>query len=220
MIVLDTNIVSEFMGSPPAPAVRAWLNGQDTTTLHITAVTVAEIKLGLRTMPAGKRRRLLDEQFERFHAQAFPSRVLPFDEGAADAYADIRARRSRAGRPVTLCVEISEQRLVGDPSKLAERLRPFQDAGIEVAIDDLGFGRSSLEVLLVVEPKIVKIDRRYITGVSGDPQQSRLLRRFLTLVRGAGATAIAEGVETREDMTVLRDMGVPLAQGFLWGKPE
>ena len=102
MIVLDTNIVSEFMGSPPAPAVRAWLNGQDTTTLHITAVTVAEIKLGLRTMPAGKRRRLLDVQFERFHAQAFPSRVLPFDEGAADAYAEIRARRSRAGRPGTL----------------------------------------------------------------------------------------------------------------------
>ncbi len=102
MIVLDTNIVSEFMGSPPAPAVRAWLNGQDTTTLHVTAVTVAEIRLGLRLMAAGKRRRLLGEQFERFLAQSFPSRVLPFDEGAADAYAEIRARRSRSGRPVTL----------------------------------------------------------------------------------------------------------------------
>ncbi len=148
----------------------------------------------------------------RYHFNIFPATI------AAIPVEELALLLRSTGRPVTLCVEISEQRLVGDPQHLAARLEPFRKAGIEIAIDDLGFGRSSLEVLLVADPKVVKVERRYVTGVAGDREQARLLRRFLTLVHGVGALAIAEGVETREDLVVLREMGVEYAQGFLWGQ--
>jgi len=150
----------------------------------------------------------------RYHFNVFPATI------AAVPVEELALLLRSTGRPVTLCVEISEQRMVGDPQVLAARLEPFRKAGIEIAIDDLGFGRSSLEVLLVAEPKVVKVERRYVTGVATDREQARLLRRFLTLVQGVGALAIAEGVETREDLDALREMGIQYAQGFLWGRPD
>jgi len=83
MIVLDTNVVSELMTAPPAPAVKAWLNAQDGATLYFTSVSIGEISFGLHAMPDGQRQALLAERFERFLAQAFRSRILVFD--AADS---------------------------------------------------------------------------------------------------------------------------------------
>ncbi|MEM9532378.1 MAG: type II toxin-antitoxin system VapC family toxin [Pseudomonadota bacterium] len=102
MIILDTNVVSEFMGSPPASAVLDWLNAQESESLHFTAVSVAEITFGLRVLPAGKRRDLLSEQFERFLARAFATRILPFDLPAAKYYGELCARRRRLGRPISV----------------------------------------------------------------------------------------------------------------------
>jgi predicted nucleic acid-binding protein len=59
MIVLDTNVVSEVMRAEPSPSVVSWLNHQDASLLYLTAVTVAEIRYGLRVLPEGKRRRSL-----------------------------------------------------------------------------------------------------------------------------------------------------------------
>ncbi len=66
MIVLDTNVVSEFMTSLPAAAVRAWLNAQDGSKIFLTTLSVAEISFGLRVMADGQRRRLLADRFEQF----------------------------------------------------------------------------------------------------------------------------------------------------------
>ncbi len=101
MIVVDTNVISEFMGTPPAPAVLQWLNAQDAITLYITSISVAEIQLGLQLMPAGKRQRLLAQQFEQFLAVAFDTRFLEFDAKAAKYYADCRAGRRTSGRPMS-----------------------------------------------------------------------------------------------------------------------
>ncbi len=100
MIVLDTNIVSEFMTSPPAAPVLAWLNNQDAADLYLTTISIAEIVFGLRAMPDGKRRRLLHDRFEQFLTSAFQSRILVFDEAAARAYGEIRGDRRELGRPM------------------------------------------------------------------------------------------------------------------------
>ncbi len=101
MIILDTNVVSEFMTSPPAGPVLNWLNAQDTASLYLSTITIAEIGFGLGVMSSGKRRRLLHERFEQFVAAAFDQRILPFDEDAARIYGKILAYRQEIGRPMS-----------------------------------------------------------------------------------------------------------------------
>ena len=93
--------MSEFMTSPPASSVLSWLNAQDTPSLYLTTITIGEIGFGLRAMPAGKRRGVLNERFEQFVATAFDQRILPFDEAAARIYGEILGHRREIGRPIS-----------------------------------------------------------------------------------------------------------------------
>jgi predicted nucleic acid-binding protein len=101
MLILDTNVVSEFMTSPPSNAVLNWLNAQRSSSLYLSTITIAEIGFGLKVMPEGKRRRILGERFEQFVATAFDQRILPFDEDAARIYGDILSHRRVLGRPMS-----------------------------------------------------------------------------------------------------------------------
>lgn len=101
MILVDTNVISEFMTSPPDDQVRQWLNRQETSSLFLPAIAVAEITFGLGVMPDGRRRNLLGERFEQFLALVFAGRILPFDEAEARIYGELRARRQSAGRPIS-----------------------------------------------------------------------------------------------------------------------
>jgi len=101
MILLDTNVVSEFMRPLPAPEVRAWIKFQPTTNLFISAVTEAELRLGFELLPAGKRRDGFGAALELVLTQDFDSRILPFDRAAACAYAKIVTERRRSGRPIS-----------------------------------------------------------------------------------------------------------------------
>ena len=91
--------------------------------------------------------------------------------------------------------------------------------GLLVAIDDVGFGRSSLESLIILEPDIVKIDRKYVSGVATDEAKSYSLKRLIKVVRALGSELIAEGIELKEEAQILLDLGVIYGQGWLWGKP-
>lgn len=101
MIILDTNVVSEFMTSPPASSVLSWLNAQNTTSLYLTTITIAEVSFALRTMPQGKRRDMLAERFEQFVTTAFEQRILSFDEDAAKVYGEVMGYRREIGRPMS-----------------------------------------------------------------------------------------------------------------------
>lgn len=101
MIILDTNVLSEFMTSPPSNAVADWLNAQDSMSLYITSISIAEFYYGLQVMPEGKRQRLLEDRFEQFIAMAFASRLLNFDERAARIYGEMKAYRKKIGRPLS-----------------------------------------------------------------------------------------------------------------------
>ena len=96
----------------------------------------------------------------------------------------------------------------------------LKDAGIQVAIDDVGFGRSSLESLILLEPNLVKIDQKVVRGAAADPGKQRSLKRLVDVVNAMNCEVVAEGIESREDLELLRQVGVPHGQGFLWGQPS
>lgn len=102
MIILDTNVVSELVRPRPEPAVLRWLDGQNALDLATTAVTSAELLVGIEMMPNGARRRGLEIAVERVVDELLAGRVLSFDVDAAPFYAEIGATRQRAGRPIDI----------------------------------------------------------------------------------------------------------------------
>lgn len=100
MIVLDTNVVSEFMRPAPDAAVVGWLNAQDMQTLHLTAVSLAELRFGIARLDEGRTRADLSRRLDLMLEQVFAGRVLPFTAAAAQSFADRMAAARREGRAV------------------------------------------------------------------------------------------------------------------------
>ncbi len=117
------------------------------------------------------------------------------------------------------CLEISEQQIIGDPSYLVEPVAHLKKSGIEIAIDDVGFGRSCLESLILLEPNVVKIDKKLVNGISKNSWCEKSLQRFLKVTQALGSEVIAEGIESKEDMETLVSLGVQFGQGYFLGRP-
>jgi len=118
------------------------------------------------------------------------------------------------------CVEISESQIIGDPTYLLGPVSSLRGRGLKIAIDDVGFGRTCLESLIVLEPDVLKLDRRTVTGAGRDARQRRSLERLLGVARALEAEVVAEGVETEEDLHLIVELGIGLAQGYFWGRPQ
>jgi predicted nucleic acid-binding protein len=101
MIVLDTNVLSELMRADAHVGVLSWLARQPLTSLFTTALSEAELRMGLALLPAGKRRAALQNAAEGLF-EDFGPRVLPFDGDAAVVYAVIGAARRKAGHPIAV----------------------------------------------------------------------------------------------------------------------
>ena len=101
MIVLDTNILSEMMRARPDPHVMSWLNRQRPNQIYVSAITQAEMLLGVALLPTGKRRTSLATQIDALFAEDFAHRCLPFDSQAASHYAQIVSDRHKSGKPVS-----------------------------------------------------------------------------------------------------------------------
>ena len=97
MILLDTNVLSEMMRPKPEPCVIVWLDAHTTEGYAISAVTRAEILLGLALMPRGKRRDSLSTQANAMFEEDFANAIYPFDSQTAALYAELVATRSRQG---------------------------------------------------------------------------------------------------------------------------
>jgi diguanylate cyclase (GGDEF)-like protein len=151
--------------------------------------------------------------YVRFHLNVFPTTLIavPTQHLIATFPAPLPGD--------TFCLEISEQQIIGDPSYLVEPVRALRAAGFLIAIDDVGFGNSCLESLILLEPDVLKIDKRCVIGIARHPERVAHLRRYLEVARTLAAEIVAEGVETADDLAVLRDLGVEFAQGFYWGRP-
>lgn len=117
-------------------------------------------------------------------------------------------------------VELSERRFAGHADELLEALAHLRRAGARICLDDVGFGRSSLESLVRLEPEVIKLGETRVRGCAEHPEQRRALERLLAICRTTGAEIVAEGVETAAERDLLRDLGVTLAQGYLWARPH
>ena len=102
MILLDTNVLSELMRPRPEPRVVDWLDVFPEWDVWISAITVAEIQLGIALLNDGSRKSALADLAEEMFREDFQGRCLPFDYHAAAEYAMIVSDRSRTGRPISV----------------------------------------------------------------------------------------------------------------------
>jgi predicted nucleic acid-binding protein len=133
MILLDTNVLSALMLREADPVVVAWLDGEPSESVWTTAVTVFEIRFGIEALADGRRRRRLEEVFNRALEEDFEGRVLPFDQAAARAAAMIAAQQRRAGRPVEIRdVQIAGITAMRKATLATRNTRHFQGLGIHL----------------------------------------------------------------------------------------
>ncbi|MDO9092502.1 MAG: type II toxin-antitoxin system VapC family toxin [Rubrivivax sp.] len=97
MILLDTNVVTEPLRQAPEGRVVAWIDAQPLETLFLSAITVAELRAGVALLPAGRRRAGLQESLERRVLPLFAGRVLSFDLGCTQAYAELMSKARTSG---------------------------------------------------------------------------------------------------------------------------
>jgi hypothetical protein len=102
VILLDTNVLSEFMRPVPGESVVSWLDKQEANQVWISAITRAEIELGLALLPDGQRKSALVAAANAIFSEDFSGRCVPFDEAAARCYAQCVTERSRMGRPISV----------------------------------------------------------------------------------------------------------------------
>ena len=133
MIVLDTNVVSALMMELVDAAVASWLDTQARTSVWTTSVTVFEIRFGLETMSAGRRKSRLETEFQSLLLNDLQDRILDFDCTAADDAAALMARRQSAGRPIDLRDAMIAGIALSQKAILATRnVRHFADSGLTV----------------------------------------------------------------------------------------
>src|SRR5919206_2105787 len=121
--------------------------------------------------------------------------------------------------PSRLVIEITEQREVQDYAELRERLAPWVARGAQVAIDDTGAGYASLEHVVELRPDFLKLTRGLVSEIDRDANRQALLRALMAFAREVGAVIVAEGVERKEELEILRECEVDFAQGWLFGRP-
>jgi len=118
-----------------------------------------------------------------------------------------------------LVFEVVESDEIVDPGKLVELLDEFRAAGFRVALDDLGAGYSSLNLLTRIKPDFVKLDMDLIRNVDTDYYKSRVAAKLLELARELRVTTVVEGVETEAELNWSREHGADFAQGYLIARP-
>ena len=132
MILVDTNVVSEPLRQAPDLRVAEWLDAQALETLYLSAIAVAELRFGVRSMPAGRRRDRLHEDLEERVLPMFAGRVLSFDLAASQAYAELMAKARSEGRTIPVSDGYIAATAAANGMMVATRdTAPFEAAGLK-----------------------------------------------------------------------------------------
>jgi len=121
--------------------------------------------------------------------------------------------------PERLELEVTETAIISDRNRALSVLSAIKALGVSIAIDDFGTGYSSLDTLRSFPFDKIKLDRSFMTSVESDDQAKAIIRAILALGKSLSVPVLAEGVETSEQLDVLRAEGCTEAQGFLLGRP-
>ncbi|GAB3692438.1 sensor domain-containing protein [Saccharopolyspora tripterygii] len=119
----------------------------------------------------------------------------------------------------SLSLEITESALMHDPATATRMLQELRRYGVRLAIDDFGTGYSSLAQLLRLPLDSLKIDRSFIVGIAHSHEAAALVNSIMAMAHAVDLAVIAEGVETAEQLEVLRQSGCDQAQGYYMSRP-
>ena len=121
--------------------------------------------------------------------------------------------------PAQLELEITESSIIADKARALHILRQIKALGVAIALDDFGTGYSSLDTLRSFPFDKIKLDRLFMTEVESNPQSKAIVRAVLALGKSLNVPILAEGVETKDQLEILRREGCDEAQGYLLGRP-
>ena len=121
--------------------------------------------------------------------------------------------------PQCVHLEITESALVQASGAAVTELHDLADMGVSLALDDFGTGYSSLSLLRDLPISVVKIDRSFITPIAESRRTAALVRSLVSMCNSLDISTVAEGVETVEQLALVRALGCDRAQGFLFGRP-
>jgi EAL domain-containing protein (putative c-di-GMP-specific phosphodiesterase class I) len=118
-----------------------------------------------------------------------------------------------------LVFELTEHVAVDDYGPIRQHIDPLREHGARVAVDDAGAGFSSMRHILLLQPEIIKLDNSLTHGVDHDPARRALASSLISFAKDVGASLIAEGVETAEELSTLEGLGAHWVQGYHIARP-
>lgn len=121
--------------------------------------------------------------------------------------------------PSRVHLEITERLLMGQPENARTTLEMCRKAGMHISIDDFGTGYSSLSYLHYFPIDTLKIDRSFVINMAKEKGATELIKSIIGLGKNLGMRTVAEGIETKEEAVMLRDLGCDQAQGYFFARP-
>ena len=115
--------------------------------------------------------------------------------------------------------EFTENEKMVDPDHVANIVAAYRRMGFSTAIDDFGAGYSGLNLLASFQPDLIKLDMALIRGLDGSARRRTIVGALVTMGAQLGVCVIAEGIETPEELSALRQIGVRYVQGYLFARP-
>lgn len=129
--------------------------------------------------------------------------------------------RTFEGYPLErIMLEVTEHTSIDDYSVIARKLEPFRVRGIRLAVDDAGAGYASFRHILKLRPDVIKLDSSLVSAIDSDKGIRALAAAVIRFLEETGSKVVAEGVETKHELKVLRQLNVNKAQGYLLGRPS
>ncbi|MDD2789701.1 MAG: EAL domain-containing protein [Sulfurimonas sp.] len=122
--------------------------------------------------------------------------------------------------PKNIIFEVIETESVKDKEHLKKILTYYREQGFEIALDDVGEGYSSLNMLINLKPNIIKVDRNIIENIDKDELKQSTYKALYSLAKENGIKVLAEGVETSFEVEMIESIGVDYMQGYYFGRPQ
>lgn len=122
--------------------------------------------------------------------------------------------------PSQIVFEVVETELVKDQAHLRSILEFYRSKGYKIALDDVGEGYSSLNMLIELKPDIIKVDRNIIDSIDTNEMKQSVYKALVNVAREHGIEILAEGVETAGELEMVKSIGVDYVQGYYFAKPS
>jgi EAL domain-containing protein (putative c-di-GMP-specific phosphodiesterase class I) len=195
------------------------LNGESAASVlaNVTEETRYRFDQACRVKAIEAAGRLFEDGELRLSINFMPNAVY---EPAACIRTSLEAAR-RVGFPTErIMFEFTEDERVHDAGHIERIIAEYRRLGFITALDDFGAGYAGLKLLAEYQPNLIKIDMALLRGVDDSPAKQAIVAGIAGIARALDITVIAEGVETEQELAVLRATGIRLFQGYLFARPS